>query len=223
MEVEGRRQPGAPARELVFSVIVPTFARPSALTGCLAALAVLDFPRDEWEVIVVDDGSENPPDAIVQRFANDLQVQLVLTSHAGPAAARNAGAAVAKGRYLAFTDDDCRPTAGWLRALRSRLDLDPDVLVGGRTVNAVEQNPYSAASQCLIDHLFSYYNADPSDARLLTSNNLALAGGLFRSSEGFDERFPVAAAEDRELCDRLRRAVRSSCTQLTQSFTTTVP
>ncbi len=157
-------------------------------------------------MIVVDDGSENPPEAIVQSFRHALPVRLVRVSHAGPAAARNAGAAVARGRYLAFTDDDCRPTTGWLQALGSHLDEDPGSLVGGRTVNSVERNPYAAASQCLIDHLFSYYNADPSDARLLTSNNLALARDLFHSSGGFDERFPVAAAEDRELCDRLRRA-----------------
>ena len=47
--------PETPAR---FSVVVPTYNRPARLAACLAAVAALDYPRDAFEVVVVDDGSD---------------------------------------------------------------------------------------------------------------------------------------------------------------------
>jgi len=85
-----------------FSIIVPTYARLRQLTACMQALANLDYPRDRFEVIVVDDGSETPPEAAVLSFRNRLDVTLVQQAHAGPAVARNTGAALialAVGRY----------------------------------------------------------------------------------------------------------------------------
>ena len=52
-------------------------------------------------------------------------------------------------------------------------------MIGGRTVNALPGNPYSTASQLLIDYLYSYYNADSGQARFFTSNNLAVAAERF--------------------------------------------
>lgn len=76
-----------------------------------------------------------------------------------------------------------------------------DCMVGGRTFNALPENPYSAASQLLVDYLYTYYNADPERAGFFTANNLALPAESFRAIGGFDSTFPYAAAEDREFCD----------------------
>lgn len=186
-----------------FSVVIPTYGRAEQLTGCLDALSRLRYPAGSFEVIVVDDGSDTPPVSVVDQAAAGLNVRLLREPHRGPASARNAGAAAARGRYIAFTDDDCRPDAEWLRALAARFDKDPVCVVGGKTVNALD-NVYSAASQLLVDYLYSYYNAEPGNARMLASNNFAMPADLFRNVGGFDVRFPVAAAEDRELCDRIR-------------------
>jgi glycosyltransferase involved in cell wall biosynthesis len=43
-----------------FSIVVPTYNRPERLAACLAALAHLDYPRDRFAAIVVDDGSARP-------------------------------------------------------------------------------------------------------------------------------------------------------------------
>ncbi len=48
----------SPIMQPEFSIIVPTFNRPTQLAACLTALARLDYPRDRFEVVVVDDGSE---------------------------------------------------------------------------------------------------------------------------------------------------------------------
>lgn len=178
-----------------FSVIVPTHNRPRQLRDCLAALACQDFPKDQFEVIVVDDGSEPPLTA-------DPGFRLLRQPHAGPAVARNTGAAHARGRWLAFTDDDCLPAANWLTALEARLTAHPEHLIGGTVVNLLTDNPYAAASQQLISYLYAYYNADPDQPQFFTSNNIAVAIDAFLAAGGFDAALPRAAAEDRELCNR---------------------
>ena len=188
-----------------FSIIIPTYRRPRRLAGCLQSLACLDYPRDRFEVIVVDDGSQEPPETMVADFLKCFDVMLLKQAHTGPATARNTGAAQAKGEVLAFTDDDCEPAADWLQTLAKRYTAKPDCAIGGRTLNKLPDNPFSTASQMLIDYLYAYYNADPLQARFFASNNMALPSDRFQMIGGFDTTFPSAAGEDRELCDRWRK------------------
>jgi GT2 family glycosyltransferase len=185
-----------------FSIVIPTYARPKQLAACLQSLTELDFARERFEVIVVDDGSEKPLDSVVGHFRHQLALTLVKQQNAGPASARNTGARHAKGQFLAFTDDDCTPAPDWLKTLAARLADNPDCAIGGRTLNAILNNLYASASQALIDYLYSYYNADPGKATFLTSNNFALSTDRFHALGGFDTTFPLAAGEDREICDR---------------------
>ena len=90
-------------------MVVPTVGRPRYLEGCLAALAALDFPRDRYEVVVVNDGGGGPTAEVVERFRDRLELRSTAPARPGPSAARNAGAAAARGRFVAFTDDDCHP------------------------------------------------------------------------------------------------------------------
>ena len=187
-----------------FSVIVPTHERPSQLAACLDALANLQYPRTKFEVVVVDDGSQVSAEPVVAPYRERLQVTLRSQPHGGPAQARNAGAKFSRGRFLAFTDDDCTPAPDWLDKLAARLNSASNQVVGGRTVNALPENVFATASQSLISYLCDYYNADPKKARFLVSCNLALPAEGFRSVCGFDPAYPRAAAEDRDLCERLR-------------------
>jgi GT2 family glycosyltransferase len=186
----------------LFSIIVPTCGRHSQLIACLASLAAQEFPRDGFEVIVVDDGSVPPVDDCVAPFRARLDLKLISQPNAGPAAARNRGAAEARGRFLAFTDDDCLPVAGWLAALAARFDASPDALVGGRTINALASNAYSATSQLIIDVVYEYYNAERGGVSFFASNNFAVPTAAFREAGGFDESF--RCSEDRDFCDRWR-------------------
>ncbi len=187
-----------------FTVVVPTFGRARQLRECLAALAALDYPRDRFEVVVADDGSPKPPREAVEGLSDAIDVRLLAAPHRGPAAARNLGAGAARAELLAFTDDDCRPTPGWLRALAARLRAQPHAVVGGRVRNGLAGNRFSAGSQLLIDFLYQRWNERPEGPVLLTSNNLALRADLFREVGGFDASFPLPAAEDRDFCDRWR-------------------
>jgi glycosyltransferase involved in cell wall biosynthesis len=185
------------------SIVIPSRNRPSQLGVCLEALEKLEYPQDRFEVIVVDDGSRFPLDEIVARFTGRLEVRLLKRAQGGAARARNAGTALARGDVFAFTDDDCAPAPEWLQAMVGALTEHPASLVGGRTINALPQNLYSAASQALVDYLYAYYNTDPARARFFTSNNLALRSELYRQVGGFPEDWPCLPAEDREFCDRL--------------------
>ncbi len=185
-----------------FSIVIPTYNRPEQLAVCLQACARLDYPRDRFEVIVVDDGGVEPLDGIVACFRGTLTLKLLQQENRGPAAARNRGASEAAGEFLAFTDDDCAPASDWLKALGRHCVASPDCVVGGRTVNALPGNVYSTASQLLISYLCSFYNPISHNARFFPSSNLAFPTKQFRAVGGFDVTYPRAAAEDRELCDR---------------------
>jgi glycosyltransferase involved in cell wall biosynthesis len=188
-----------------FSIIIPTFNRPLPLTHCLQSLARLDYPRERFEVIVVDDGSKTLTKAIVSSFCNQFDITLITQAHSGPAIARNKGATCAKGELLAFTDDDCILIPNWLKALATRFAETQEDMIGGRILNVLLDNLYSTASHFLIEYLYSYYNAKSDQVRFLTSNNLALTADRFHRLGGFNTLFPHAAAEDREFCERWLR------------------
>src|ERR1043166_3127835 len=187
-----------------FSVIIPTAGRPRQLGACLQSLACVEYPRDRFEVIIIDDGNQTPLEAVVDSFRDTIDVTLLTQAPSGPAAARNSGAKRARGTFRAFTEEDCLPKADWLRKLALRFAQTPDHLIGGCTLNALPDNPYSTASQILIDYLYKYYNPAFNQACFLTSNNLAVPAAQFRALGGFDASFPLAAAEDRDFCDRWR-------------------
>lgn len=185
-----------------FSVIVPTYERAQQLSACLRALSWQTYPRDRFEVIVVNDGGTTSPEPEVEAFLKTLKVRLLTQTHSGPAAARNYGAQHAIGDFLAFTDDDCAPAPNWLQALAAGFASLPYCALGSRTINGVPDNAYSTVSQLLIDYLYAHCNSDPKRATFLTSNNLALPAKGFQAIGGFDAAWKRAAGEDRELCNR---------------------
>lgn len=183
------------------SIIIPTCNRLEFLTACLGAMARLDYPRDCFEVIVVDDGSFLSLEPAIASFQSSLKVTLLTQSNAGPAAARNTGAKAAKGSILVFTDDDCEPHHDWLTVLVSHFsqsdELNQPAVVGGKINNASSGNIYSTASQGIIDYLYQH---ESSGNRFFTTNNLAIKATDFKEVGGFNETFRTA--EDREFCDR---------------------
>ena len=102
-----------------FSIVIPTYGRPQKLAACLQAIAQLIYPPHRFEIVVVNDNHNSGVREVVTCFTNQLDLTLLSHLHAGPATARNTGAAHARGEYLAFTDDDCTPAPDWLAATRA--------------------------------------------------------------------------------------------------------
>ena len=131
-----------------------------------------------------------------------MAIRLITQPNSGPGVARNRGAADAQRDLLTFTDDDCSPSPAWLHTLAEASRDSLDCGIGGKTINLLNDNLYSAANQLLLDYLYEYYNQDFDGAKFFASDNLAFPRKGFLESGGFDAKYRQAAAEDRELCDR---------------------
>ena len=93
------------------SVVVPAFNDAARLALCLDALERQTYPKDSYEVVVVDNGSDEPVAPLVARFPS---ARSCAEPRPGSYAARNKGLQLARGDVLAFTDADCIPAADWI-------------------------------------------------------------------------------------------------------------
>jgi glycosyltransferase involved in cell wall biosynthesis len=110
------------------SVIVPVLNMPVMIQRCLDALAAQTYPRERYEVIVVDNGSrDNTPD-VVRRYPVTLLTESTVRS---PYAARNLALRSARGSVIALTDADCAPIPEWLERGVGSLERNGADLVGG--------------------------------------------------------------------------------------------
>ena len=123
-------------------MIVPTLGDPARLGRLVDALAAQSFDRARWELIVAVDAPALDP-AIARRIAALGGESRVARAGGGPGAARNRGAAAARGTWLAFTEDDCTPAPDWLERAAATIAREPGVEVvtgatfkpGGRPVH----------------------------------------------------------------------------------------
>lgn len=112
------------------SVIIPVLNRRGVIGACLDALGRQTYPRDRYEVIVVDNGSTDGTIAEIERYPT---VRLLKEPRRSSYAARNRGIAGATGETIAFTDSDCLPDPAWITEGVSCLESDPRLgLVAGR-------------------------------------------------------------------------------------------
>jgi glycosyltransferase involved in cell wall biosynthesis len=190
------------------SVIVPTYNRPKQLGDCLTALARQTYPLSDFEVLIVDDGSEPPIADVVTSFGDRLDAHVIRQARKGAAAARNSGIKSARGVVIAFTDDDCRPTPDWLEKLAARLAGTGDLLVGGRVVNALGDNLFSSTSQLIHEMAHDHHNANGEPAQFFNCNNMAVHAESLVRLGGFDPAFHIAS-EDRDLCARWHESGRA--------------
>ena len=111
--VQGRHGTDAPR----ISILLATYERPGLLAACLEGFCDQTLPLSEFEVVVVDDGSEGPE---TQRVLADFATRLPLTwtriEHSGRSAAKNLAVLLARGDLVLFFDDDDRPAPDLLDA-----------------------------------------------------------------------------------------------------------
>ena len=182
----------------LFSIVIPTLNRPRDLLRCIEALGRSQFSPHDVEIVVVNDGGDSP-EAAIDLGTCSSSVRVVSQPNRGPAAARNFGASIARGQFLCFIDDDCVPDKQWLARMAISVETAPDALHGGRTINLLHRNYCSAASQTLVDYVYSYYNSTAhSRTFFFASNNIVVSAKLFKQNGGFDETFTTA--EDRDFC-----------------------
>ena len=113
---------------VLLSVIVPIRNAADTLVACLDGLRAQQFPRDQFEIILVDNNSTDSSASIARRYPD---VQLLSEPKPGAYAARNRGVAAARGHLLAFTDPDCVPAPDWLATLARELQVVGTAVVMG--------------------------------------------------------------------------------------------
>jgi glycosyltransferase involved in cell wall biosynthesis len=114
-----------------FSVIIPVFNRADVLERALRS--VLEQTFQDFEVVVIDDGSHDHPEDVVAK-ANDPRIRILHQPNGGGAAARNKGFNEARGRFVALLDSDDRFLPHHLENMARVLRADPSVVVYARMV-----------------------------------------------------------------------------------------
>lgn len=176
--------------ELV-SVVVPFRDAAGTLPRLFAALDAQRLPADAFEVILVDDASKDEGPALASAWTarSPRRRRLVRGTGAGPASARNAGIALARGDWIAFTDGDVVPDERWLEALVAARDtagaIEGSVLPEG---NGVRGN--------------AHYVANERGGIYITAN-MAYRRDVLERAGGFDERFRAPFLEDSDLAFRV--------------------
>ncbi|MBW1973169.1 MAG: glycosyltransferase family 2 protein [Deltaproteobacteria bacterium] len=104
--------------KIEFSVIIITRNRANYLPKTLNSLLNQDFPKEKYEIIVVDNNSSDDTKLVVERISRSShkKIQYILEPQIGMSYARNKGASIAKGKILAFIDDDAIASPVWISA-----------------------------------------------------------------------------------------------------------
>ena len=204
-EIDGNRDPdhagGATPR---VSVVCSTYRRAALLPRLVTALAAQDMPADEFEVVIVDNGSNDDTSAVLDQLARTAPFHLrVLRNpvNQGAGGGRNMGWRAATAPVVAFTDDDCRPTRGWLAAGTRALErAGTDAFVVGPTEPDPDERelllrPFSRSMQV-------------TEPRFFETCNIFYRRADLEALDGFDEHFGIGG-EDTDLALRLLDAGRT--------------
>lgn len=180
------------------SVVVCAYNAAGTLRDCLDGLMELDYP--DYDVIVVDDGSDDETSAIAAGFP----VQLIRQPNQGLSRARNAGMRAASGEIIAYIDADARPDVHWLKHLATTFAASDYVGAGGpnlapsgdgETAACVAASPGGPIHILLSDN----------EAEHIPGCNMAFRRDALLAVGGFDARFRVAG-DDVDICWRLLEA-----------------
>ena len=181
-----------PSRTVAVSVVIPIFNAKGRLDQLLSCLERLD--PAPTEVILVDDGSSDDTLALCERAKQRLLwLQVYTQRNSGPASARNLGIQRATMPYVAFTDDDCLPSPGWLEQPFATLEAYPEVVAVFGKIEAGGHKSY-------LTHWVENGGEGHQTA------NAVYRAKVLRDLGGFDVRFRQPYLEDTDLYLRAARA-----------------
>jgi glycosyltransferase involved in cell wall biosynthesis len=178
---------------LTSSIIIPNYNRAEALYHTLQALTKQTVDKNSFEVIIVDDGSQDNSLNVVQNFQAPYTIQLIQQPNQGPGAARNIGATTAKSGFFIFLDADMIAGKSLISAFQKMHEISPQAVLIGR------QLPYPSYDFKLLKEF--YYPVLAFDLgsnpirppfHALASGNCAVDRISFEILHGFDEKFRMA-------------------------------
>lgn len=185
-----------------YSVIVPAHQASAMLPRTLGALEASDFPRDRWELIVVDDASTDETATVAARHA-DTVIRLPGMPH-GPAYARNRGFEVSRGDVVMFFDADVVVHPDTMRRFAEVLEAEPDV---GAVFGAYDTSPPAPGFMSQYRNLLHHYvhQRNAGDVETFWAGAGAVRRQVFDDAGMYDEwHFARPQIEDIELGARIR-------------------
>jgi len=180
------------------SIVIPVLNSGPALEKAISACNEQDYPKEDFEIIVVDDGSTEK----IKDICDAKGVSYLRQERSGPAKARNTGWKASCGSIICFTDADCVPERQWLACLVSALASEDIAAVGGSYEN---NNPESLLACCIHEEIILRHERMPKFVKAIGSYNMAVRRDVLERINGFDEGFAMASAEDNDLSYRLSR------------------
>ncbi len=184
----------------LYSVVIPAYQAEATLGATLAALARQTIDRALYEIIVVDDGSTDGT-AQVAKAALAGADRYLHQANAGPATARNQGAALARGQIILFTDSDCEPAPDWLEQMTAPL-ADPRVSAVKGAYRTRQTQLAARFAQVEFEDRYQLLLKHQS-IDMVDTYAAAFRAQVFRQMNGFDQSFSAANNEDTELSYRL--------------------
>lgn len=173
------------------SVVVPTYNRVGLLLQLLESLRKQTYPKDRFEVVIVDDGSTDETEQVVQEFARTVPFSVVYLRQPrkGPAAARNLGIRHSRGEIIAFADSDVTVVEDWITNAVKYFENGADG-VEGKTEPRGDETPFAHRAHNL------------KGGQFLTCN-IFYTKTILEKVGGFDERFRAPHREDSDLAWRV--------------------
>ena len=179
-------------RSSLVSIIIPARDEAARVGEVVRAVLAQGIQDRSCEVVVVDDASTDGTAELAER-AGARVLRLAAGQGGNPAAARNRGAAAARGDVLVFLDCDCVPQPGWLTELLAGLDRCP--IVGGSL-----GLPPGLGITARADYYCGWYHVHPGRpagrVRQHPPGNLCVRREVFAATDGFVERQPIAYAHE---------------------------
>jgi len=181
------------------TVVVAVRNGASCIEECIRSLLALDYPSERVELIVVDNASTDGTRSILEGFAP--RITILEESTRGAAAARNTGIRAARGRWIAFTDADCRVDPQWIAAL---LQPEPSAgigIVGGQILAWSPCNRVERFGERIHNHQQAIEVFDPSYAITM---NWASPAAVLHAVGLFDQ--SLLRGQDVDLAYRIQQA-----------------
>lgn len=192
--------------EIIFvSVIIPTYNNKNYLEKTVKSLCDQSYPKDHYEIIVVDDGSTDGTRQWIEAGQKwyPCSVRYFYQKNKGPAAARNLGVRNALGNIIAFTDADCITSYTWIEEIVKGYECERVVGIGG-TIKAMPTS--SKISQyCAYIKLNERPLMDKTGVVFLITGNASFRKTSLDLVGGFDERYNFPGGEEPDLCYRLKK------------------
>lgn len=179
------------------SVIIPVYNRKNFIRHCLESVLAQDFKGD-YEIIVVDDGSTDGTVEILKEFSSRVKLHLS-PANQGVSSARNQGARLAQGQFVAMIDSDCLAHPQWLSQLVLPFEQDNGIMMVGGKVEDIAHNYWQMVNK----GLSTFVSHHSEFVKQLIGCNMAFRREFILKNP-YDPRFKFAAGDDTELCWRCR-------------------